>query len=342
MRLNERISSLSAWGNALEALLSDRAENPENSQLDAVFRRAAVNGWFIASECERALKSIVNQLDRKALEDWMSAYKLPETNPNPQRTGIVMAGNIPAVGFHDLLCVLITGNIAVIRLSSDDKVLIPFFAEVLTSIEPRFKTQLVWVEQIRDVDQVIATGSNNTARYFEHYFAKYRHIIRRNRNSVAVLSGNESHADLEALSNDLFTYFGLGCRNVSRLFLPRGYDFNRLFPAMEPFSWLITHNKYMNNFDYHSALFLMESIPFLTNNYVIVRENAPYATPVSVLHYSYYDSLEEVEKELTANADQIQCRVGVNGLPFGTSQAPVLMDYADGVDTVKWLLGNTD
>jgi hypothetical protein len=279
-------------------------------------------------------------LNKILLEVWVNNYHDDlSDNPEVKKVGIIMAGNIPAVGFHDLLCVLISGHKAVIRNSSDDAVLIPFLVEVLLNIAPDFANQIEFTQRISDIDAVIATGSNNSARYFDYYFAKYPSIIRRNRNSVAVLSGQETADDFRALGNDIFDYFGLGCRNVAKLYVPRGYVFDPFFALIEERASLMEHNKYMNNYDYHRALFLLDGIPFLTNNFLILRENEPLATPVSVVHYEFYDEINTLEEQLKSKSDEIQCRVGLNGLPFGSSQQPGLMDYADGVDVLQWLTG---
>jgi len=257
----------------------------------------------------------------------------------PFRVGLVMAGNIPAVGFHDLLCVLASGNQAVCKLSSDDEVLIPFLTDILARVEPAFGGQSKFVGRVSDVDAVIATGSNNSARYFEYYFRHHPHIIRHNRNGVAVISGDESVEELGRLGQDIFTYFGMGCRSISKLFVPSGYDFSQFFSVTERFSEVMQHNKYMNNYDYHRALFLLNNEAFLTNNFLSLRQNTAIASPVSVLHYDYYVSRMEVERYLEMEAEKIQCVVGKGYLPFGTAQAPGLSDYADGVDTMKFLCG---
>jgi hypothetical protein len=233
---------------------------------------------------------------------------------------------------------LVAGHKAKVRLSSDDAILIPAMTNILIEMFPEFQNQLEFVNQLSGMDAVIATGSNNTARYFDYYFGKYPSLIRKNRNSIAVLSGHESAADLSQLGHDIFDYFGLGCRNVSKVYVPEGYSFNQFFEAIESYSGLMEHNKYMNNYDYHRALFLLDGIPFLTNNFLIVRENGAYPTPVSVVHYEYYTNLEDLEAKLASEKELIQCRVGLNGLPVGSSQQPDILDYADGVDTMKWIL----
>jgi len=330
---------LSKWGSALQALIDDLPENPENPLFKAIVQAQNKNAWFVKSNSINALKEISNLLELNSLNKLLKAYiELEKELVAPKVIGIVMAGNIPLVGFHDLLCVLVSGHKAKVRLSSDDSVLIPTITEILFEMYPEFKNQVEFVSQLSGMDAVIATGSNNTARYFDYYFGKYPSLIRKNRNSVAVLNGNESDQELTQLGHDIFDYFGLGCRNVSKLYVPEGYSFNQFFGALEVFSPIMENNKFMNNYDYHRALFLLDGIPFLTNNFLIVRENEAYATPVSVLHDEYYSSVNNLELKLASDKELIQCRVGVNGLPFGSAQQPDILDYADGVDTMQWLL----
>jgi hypothetical protein len=339
MTVQERILALSKWGSALQVLMETIYDNYENPLFNAVVQAQNRNAWFVKSNSINALKEIFNLLEINNLNKLIEVnVELRNELLKPKTIGIVMAGNIPAVGFHDLLCVLVSGHKAKVRLSSDDAVLIPAMTNILLEMYPQFQNQLEFVNQLAGMDAVIATGSNNTARYFDYYFGKYSSLIRKNRNSIAVLSGQETEAELNQLGHDIFDYFGLGCRNVSKLYVPEGYSFNPFFEAIESYSNLMEHNKYMNNYDYHRALFLLDGIPFLTNNFLIVRENEAYATPVSVLHYEFYSSLEDLEKKLEGGKDLIQCRVGLNGLPFGSSQQPDILDYADGVDTMKWLL----
>jgi hypothetical protein len=342
MTLEQRISALEMWGNAISAMLDELESNDGESgnQLDTILRRARdKNQWFVKENSIKALRSITKMLEKGVLAPWMDQYRSDFKPEQPaRRVGVIMAGNIPAVGFHDCLCVLISGHHLIARCASDDALIIPFLLDVLTKIEPRFNDRITIVERLEGMEAVIATGSNNSARYFDYYFSKYPHIIRKNRNSLAVLTGEETHEELIALGEDIFAYFGLGCRNVSHLFVPEGYNFNPFFEAMEKYSALLNHNKYMNNYDYHRSLFLLELIPFLTNNFLIVRENDGLATPVSVLHYRYYADRTFVEKQIEEAADLIQCRVGAGGIPFGTTQSPGVSDYADNVDTMKFLL----
>lgn len=344
MEFEQRKKGFIRWGHALQALLEERfsnqgesIDNPLNNIVQSAFR---ANPWFTPENSVRALQSYADWLSESSLEDWLSAYPALDRSRNSLKNiGLVLAGNIPAVGFHDVLCVLASGNRASIKLSQDDAVLLPFLLEVLMDVDQDFKSLIQIAYKFQEIDAVIATGSNNSARYFDYYFGKYPHIIRKNRNAAAIIGGNESHEKLNALGKDIFSYFGLGCRNVSHLFVPEGYDFSSFFEAMEPYGEaLMQHNKYMNNYDYHRALFLLNSETFLTNNFLLLREHAQLSTPVSVLHYSVYSSAEELQRELSLNEEGLQCVVGGGQLPFGTAQHPGLSDYADGIDTIQFLL----
>ena len=258
-----------------------------------------------------------------------------------------MAGNIPMVGFHDALCVLMSGNNLIAKLSKDDALLLPYLLKWLIEIEPAFKPQINFVERIERPDAVIATGSNNSARYFDYYFGKYPHIIRKNRNSAAIITGDETGDDLKYLGNDLFTYFGLGCRNVSKLFVPKEYNFNLFYQSIESFSAVMNHNKYMNNYDYNHAVYLLNGEKFLTNNFLIIRQSQALATPVSVLNYEYYTNLNDLDAKLKSAENDLQCitvagkpwkNSSVKTIPFGTSQTPSLTEYADNIDTLQFLI----
>lgn len=331
MEIKDRINAFIALGKFL--LEFDK---------ESVLRKAeAENGWFTQENIKFALKSWGEALSEENLQQWVSKYKIEETEP--KQVAIIMAGNIPLVGFHDFLSVLITGNKVLAKLSSNDKTLLPFLAEQLISIEPEFKNFIEFTEgRLKDFDAVIATGSNNTARYFDYYFGKYPNIIRKNRNSVAVLTGNETEADLKNLADDIFRYFGLGCRNVSKIYIPEDYDFEPFFKGM--FSWkeIIHNHKYINNYDYNKAVYLMDSFPLLDNEFMLLKEDKGFSSPISVVFYEKYTSKYAVKKMLEAEAENIQCLVTKAGLPneipFGKAQNPKLWDYADGVDTVDFLL----
>lgn len=348
MELQQRVEGLVKWGHALHALIeeleSDLAQENGNPLRAIVQQAYRTNAWFTPEFSLRSLKSLAQWLDKSALEAWLKSYPELESSSKSLKTiGVVMAGNIPAVGFHDLISVLVSGNRALVKLSSDDAVIIPFLVNVLLDVSQDFKPLVQIGYKFQEIDAVIATGSNNSARYFDYYFGKYPHIIRKNRNSLAILNGNETAAQLSALGDDIFSYFGLGCRNVSKLMVPEGYAFDAFFESIEVYGEkLMQHNKYMNNYDYHRALYLLNNEPFLTNNFLSLRQSDILSTPVSVLHYDYYAGTEDLAAKIEADTDRIQCIVGGKYLPLGTSQQPGLSDYADGVDTLRFLIGLQD
>ncbi len=297
------------------------------------------NAWFTPSQLTAALHAWGQLLTVENLDKFTQPYAL-DKHKEAKIVGLVMAGNLPIVGFHDYLCVVLSGHHALVKLSSDDAVLLPLLHQLLVSIAPALKDSAQFTkDSLKGIDAVIATGSNNSARYFDYYFGKYPHIIRRNRHSVAVLKGNETKEDLQALSHDILQYFGRGCRSVSKLYLPKGYPVHQILDAMQDYKWLLTHSKYMNNYEYNKAIFLVNAVPHLDNGYVLLTENTAFSSPIAVVHYAFYNSLEEVETELQQHQDQLQCIVGNSPeyLPFGKSQQPELDDFADGVDTLQFL-----
>lgn len=330
--------------------LRDFCENSKagKADRDPAFQNAlagarAANPWFTEPNLLLALGQWGAALTRENLERWLKGYDMSAAR-TAKTVGIVMAGNVPMVGFHDFLCVLISGHRVLAKLSSQDRHLMPFLSELLIGAMPDLAGRIRFVEgKMAGFDAVIATGSNNTGRYFEHYFGKGPHIIRRNRNSTAVLSGGESPGELTALGGDIFHYFGLGCRSVSKLYVPEGYDFAPFFKAIQGFAHLGDHHKYANNHDYNRAVLLMNAQRFLENGFLILREEPSFSSPISVLHYSQYSSMEALSEELKAVKDEVQCVVSgmdIPGhVPFGRSQFPALDDYADGVDTLEFLLG---
>lgn len=299
------------------------------------------NGWFTKENLLFALEQWGMALSAEHLELWLSTYDLSKNTT--KRVALILAGNIPLVGFHDLLTVLVTGNTAVVKLSSNDTLLLPLLVDYLIHVHPDFKERVLFTkDRLTDFDAVIATGSNNTARYFEYYFGKKPNIIRKNRNSVAVLSGAESDIALAALGEDIFRYYGLGCRSVSKLFVPKGYNFDAFFTAQFPNNQIIHQHKYANNYDYNKAVYLMSEFKILDNGFLMLKEDASYASPIATVFYEEYDTLETIKARIETEKDVIQCVVS-NGLfpnevPFGKTQTPELWDYADGVDTVEFLL----
>lgn len=298
------------------------------------------NGWFTESEVYFSIQSWAKALTQDNLDTWLSAYDISEKTP--KTVGLILAGNVPLVGFHDFLSVLITGHKALVKTSSNDKQLLPFLAEYLARVEPSLNDRIEFTDQkLQGFDAVIATGSNNTARYFEYYFKDKPSIIRKNRNSVAVLNGTETHEELVELGKDIFTYFGLGCRNVSKVFVPKDYDFEKLFRAMYEYRDIIHNQKYINNYDYNKAVFLMSNFLVLDNGFLILKEDTSYSSPISAVFYEYYSDLENIKKRLSQDNDLIQCVVSKdlieNSVVFGQTQLPKLWDYADNVDTVAFL-----
>lgn len=292
------------------------------------------NGWFDQDNIQLAVDNIARQfLQKEKLEQWAANYKKPEA---PKNVGIVMAGNIPLVGFHDFLSVFMSGHRAIMKLSTKDDVLLPHLVNKLTEWQPELKNELEIADQLKNCDAYIATGSNNTARYFEQYFSKYPNIIRKNRTSVAILQGNEAENDYEQLGKDIFSYYGLGCRNVSKVYLPKGYDPQKLLDNIDQYKDVIHHNKYKNNFDYHLAIYLLNKVPYRTNDFLLMVENEVPFSPVGTLHYEYYNDFDELTQNLQSD-DNIQCIVDNSNVSFGNSQVPALEDYADNADTMMFL-----
>lgn len=336
MQTGQMIQALSEWGRMLKKDIDDPAF--EAKKQEAFYH----NRWFTPDNINRALFSIADKYLRKEkLERWLASCSVPAVQP--KTTGIVMAGNIPLVGFHDLLSVLVSGHNALVKLSSKDKILLPFILKYLYSLEPGFREKVKLADKLSGFDAIIATGSNNTSRYFHYYFGRYPHIIRKNRNSVSILTGEENEEDLKKLGKDVFRYFGLGCRNVSKLMIPEHYDFQKLFDAFDAFRDLKDHEKYINNYAYHKSIFIMENIQFRDSGFLLLREYASPASPMATLHYEKYRGQGDLNKKLNRDEGQIQCKVGDtkavrNGsIPFGQAQEPELWDYADNVDVLKFL-----
>jgi hypothetical protein len=292
------------------------------------------NGWFSLNFVNHAIASLGKMLNAADL----GTFAVKETK-EPKTVAVICAGNIPMVGFHDIMCVLLTGNRAMIKLSADDDILLPFFLKLLTHYEPELENQILFAaDKMTAFEAVIATGSNNTSNYFNYYFGKYPNIIRKNRTSVAVLSGAETYEDLKNLGADIFTYYGLGCRNVSKLLVPENYNFNTFFEAIVDYGNVIDNKKYGNNYDYHRAVYLLEQHKFLDNNFLMVKQSTDLHSPVGVLYYEYYKTDADVKNYLEAHQAEIQCVVGKGRIPFGYSQRPVITDFADNVDTREFLV----
>lgn len=355
MELNDRIKAFVELGKFLKQF-EQKDSTPEKNALNSLFYEDCealittvkiYNPWFTENNVRNALAAIADSLQEEKLITWIASYVAQLDKSNTSKTvAVIMAGNVPMVGFHDLLCVLISGNKFIGKLSSDDKLLLPFISKVLIAIEPQFTDYISFTEgQIKTMDAVIATGSNNSARYFDYYFGKYPNIIRKNRNSVAVLSGNESEQELKKLGKDIFQYFGLGCRNVSKLFVPKDYNFNQFFEGMFSYQSFLDNNKYLNNYEYNRTVYLMKGDKsLLDNNFLLIKQDESHSSPIGVLFYEYYDTLESVNKRFVDDKEKIQCIVSTipevdNAIPFGEAQCPTLSDYADGIDTMDFLLG---
>jgi len=321
--------------------LSHFMVNPTDDFIHMMHAARNSNGWFTIEEVEKSLASLSKMLNKQDLEQWFKNIKL---NENPKKVGLILAGNIPLVGFHDVLCVLATGNIAVIKLSSSDDKLLPALLKILVSLEPALTNHIEYAERLKDFDAIIATGSNNTSRYFDYYFSKVPNIIRKNRNSVAVLSGDETIEELENLGHDIFDYFGLGCRNVSKIYVPNGYDLKNFFEPLEKHQPIINHFKYNNNYDYNKSIYLVNGVKHFDNGFLLVKEDENFVSPLAVLFYEEYESISDVEAKLSLQDEQIQCvvsnldlKINKEKIGFGDSQNPKLWDYADNVNTIEFL-----
>jgi len=329
MNLQKRIELLAELGNYIR--------NDDAEWVESKLRAERENPWFTQEFIGHASAQIAgNFLDKDHLTAWASHYHLDD-NILPRNTGIVMAGNIPLVGFHDFICVFISGHQQRIKLSSKDQVLLKHLVEKMKEWDPGISRLVEFAEMLKGCDAYIATGSNNSARYFEQYFSKYPNIIRRNRTSVAVLTGHETEEELGRLSDDIHLYFGLGCRNVTKIYVPEGYDFIPLLKSFDGYKWFADHYKYKNNYDYQLSIALLNNVFYMTNGSTLLIENESLFSPISQLNYGFYSDQPALARQLN-ETDTVQCLVGNGYLPFGEAQRPGLMNYADGVDTIQFLL----
>ncbi len=330
------ISALSELGGQLR--------QPDAELQSIIAAEANHNAWFTPESVTQAVQAIAARLTEGSLTAWLAKYNLPAANA-PKTVGLILAGNIPLVGFHDVLCTLAAGHRAQIKASAGDVRLILYVLNEIKRINPQLGSRYEVVNRLENFDAVIATGSNNTSRYFDYYFGKVPNIIRKNRNSVALLTGTESTEQLTALGHDIFDYYGLGCRNVSKLMVLEGYDFNHFFEAIEYLHPVGNHHKYHNNYDYNKAIFLVNREPHLDNGFLLLKKDERLTSALAVLHYEEYETLDDAANSLRQQADQIQCMVTQAGIDapvqtvdFGCSQQPGLADYADGIDTLDFLL----
>ncbi len=340
------INDLALLGRAFSKMSDGSVPQPGSDHeilADAMSRAFLNNPWFIPDFTNFSFKAWALALKEEKIRKWLSVYDLSYKN-EMQTVGLIMAGNIPMVGLHDLLCVLASGNRALIKLSSSDEVLIPAVLKVLCTINPDYQHMLAFTDgPLKDFNAIIATGSNNSSRYFDYYFGKYPHIIRKNRNGAAVISGDEKANDLEKLADDIFLYFGLGCRNVSKIYIPAGYDLEQLFPHFSKYSFFADHHKYRNNYDYQKSILLINGIPHHDNGFLLIKQDHSLISPISVIYTESYNSMDMVSQRLESAHDQVQCVISCskeieNAIPPGTSQYPELWDYADGVDTMDFLV----
>lgn len=331
MTIEERVNAFVRLGEFINGL-------PEEKFKTLAERARIENPWFTEENLRMGVRGISLFLEEKNLKEWLSRYDLPEHEP--RTVAVIMAGNIPVVGFHDLLCVLINGDTALIKASSKDSVMIKVLMSKLVELEPRFADKIIYGDILKNFDAVIATGSDNTSRYFEYYFGKYPHIIRKNRTSAAILTGQENELELRNLGVDVFSYFGLGCRNVSKLFVPKEYDFSPLFKSWEAYKDIDAHHKYHNNYHYQKSILLVTGKPHLDNGFVLLEESERLVSPIAVLYYEYYKDLNDLTDKVHAVRDKLQCIIGNTNpatIRFGEAQCPGLGDYADDVDTLTFL-----
>lgn len=302
---------------------------------EVIYREIHLNGWFTEDSIRQAFREISSWLTEEQLTAWTNKY--PATQQE-KRVAIIMAGNIPLVGFHDFLCVLLSGHQVICKLSSDDARMLPALTKCLLHFEPELEGRIRFSDRkLEGYDAVIATGSNNSMLHFEQYFSHVPHLFRGHRTSVAVLTGNETKEELRELGVDCLTYFGRGCRNVTHLLFPKGFDLNRFFEAIVDLSDVVNNKKYGNNYDYNKAVHLMNLSKFLDNNFLLMKESDQLFSPLSMLHYQFYANAAELEQFLEVHKNQIQCVVGQQYIPFGQAQCPSLTDYADGIDTMQFL-----
>jgi len=332
----QRIKAFAKLGSALQ--------NPDDYTQASLSAIPFKNPWYTLPNILKQLDAIATNLEEKKLSHWLLPY--PDFNTD-KSVGLILAGNLPLVGFHDILCTLILGFTAKIKTSSEDAGLTAYILEKLIGIEPRFGEHIHIVEKLTDYDLVIATGSNNSARYFAYYFGQKPHIIRKNRNSLAVLTGQETSDELSLLGNDIFDYFGLGCRSVSKLFVPKGYDFVPFFQAIEEHKTIKDHFKYNNNYDYNKSIYLINRNKHYDNGFLLLKEDTALSSPLAVVHYEEYNDMDEAISKINIEKDNIQCVVSTDKppievpcFPFGQSQCPALDDYADGVDILRFLYNN--
>jgi hypothetical protein len=341
MILKNRIEAFTSLGEILRNSLETESHRYSARILNLINTQHLKNPWFTPENVKMALKAIASVLTTDNLVKWTASYPVLNQTYNPINVGVIMAGNIPLVGFHDFLSVLISGNNLIAKTSLKDSDLIRFLGDLLCELNLEFAGKIKFTdEKLSGFDVIIATGSDNSSRYFDYYFGKYPNIIRRNRNSIAIISGNESASDLEELGTDVFTYFGLGCRNISKIYVPNGYDFSLMYESWIRYSGLLKHTKYANNYDFNKAVYIVNKEQFIDTGFLLLKESTLLSSPVAVLYFEYYNSSEKIERLSIDLKEKIQCIAGKGFIPFGKAQSPALWDYADGIDTIEFLLKN--
>ncbi len=352
MTLQDRIIAFAKLSDFLLAVANNEKQNISDDLQDLyddfinlIEQLKIYNPWYIKEFVNTQLKAVAQSCSKFKIDDWILPYAKKIENTPSKNVGVIMAGNIPFVGFHDFISILITGHKITIKLSSKDEHLPKKIAEVLCKIEPRFSDKIEFTTgKLTDFEAIIATGSNNSSRYFEYYFSKVPNIIRKSRNSVAVLSGNETEKELSDLADDIMLYFGLGCRSISKVYVPENYVFDKLFEAIYKYKDFINHSKYANNYDYNRAIYLLNNDKFLENGFFSIKQNLTIPSPISVLHYEEYTNIEHVKKALNAQKENIQCiatnidNVFSNSVKLGQTQFPQLTDYEDNINIIDFLL----
>ena len=345
MTLANRIKSFEILGDLLRRYPQSSEETDMALLVEAARLASERNPWFTPNHIAIALNNLGQVLTHEILERWLSVYtKKIESVHAQKKIGVVMAGNIPAVGFHDFLCVLMSGHQLNAKLSSSDDQLLPAMANILSRHMPEWQENIVFTSgKLENFDAIIATGNTNTSRYFEFYFGRYPHIIRKNRNSIAVLSGHETKEELQCLADDIMLFFGMGCRSISKIYMPSGYIFEPLIHALGKYDYFANHHKYRNNYDYFKSIFMVAQVPFIDTGFILLKEDPEIASPIAVLHYEFYDNPEEVAERIIQNQTSIQCVIskmslGIKALSPGEGQNPALWDYADQTDTMEFLL----
>lgn len=344
MHLKQRLFAFVELGQFLSDHLNNRGFESDHASLhqefDALMQQIPYrNPWFTPVNLHKSIAGITAMLQEQALDAWLKQYNIPDVIKEPCQIGVVMAGNIPMVGFHDLLCVLLSGHQLRAKLSTDDNLLLPFMAKVLDRFMPGFAERVSFESNtIKGAHAYIATGSDNSSRYFEHYFGAYPNIIRRNRTSIAVMDGTETADELEGLADDVFSYFGMGCRNVTQILIPKDYPISRLFDAFAKYNHLADHHKYINNYDYRKSVALLNKTAHYDNGFLLMFENDALFSPIAAINYVYYANTGYIKSLIESKLDKIQCVTGHGYIPFGKAQMPDVSDYADGIDTMQFLL----